>query len=80
MNNLIYILIAGITILIIIAVVLFISRKKSYKLVGTMNIDLNRDDKEICLFTLSMPLVDIQKEQYVLLKVNGNSKLKEWKN
>lgn len=59
-------------------VVIFVSRRRNFKTVGTMHIDMNREDKDICLFTLDMPLDDIAKEHYVIMRVNGSSNLKEW--
>ncbi len=55
-----------------------ISRKPNYKKVGTMHIDMSRNDKDICLFTLDLPLNDIAKEEFVILRVDGTPNLKEW--
>lgn len=56
----------------------FIKRNQKFKVVGTMHIDMSREDKDICLFTLDMPLSDIQKNRYVLMKIDSNSVLKDW--
>ena len=73
-----------ITILISVACIislfifLIIRRKPNYKKVGTMHIDMSRNDKDICLFTLDLPLNDIVKEEFVILRVDGTPNLKEW--
>ena len=55
-----------------------VNKKTNYKRVGTMHIDMNRADKDICLFTLDLPLNDIAKEDYVILRVDGAPNLQEW--
>lgn len=72
------IVIAAICFIAMVAFLIFAKRQQKFKLVGTMHIDMNREDKDICLFTLDIPLESISKEQYVLLKVDGKSGLKEW--
>ena len=79
MNFPIYaVVIAAICAVAIIVLLFIIKRKPDYKIVGTMHIDTSRDDKDICLFTLDMPLEDIQKERYVIIRIDGASNLKEW--
>ena len=63
---------------VIVIFLILIKKKQKYEVAGTMHIDTSRDNKDICLFTLDMPLEDIQKKQYVLLRVDGASNLKEW--
>ena len=72
------VVIAAICVISIVVLLIIVKRKPNYKVVGTMHIDVSREDKDICLFTLDMPLDDIQKERYVLLRVDGASNLKEW--
>lgn len=72
------IVIVAICLIAMVAFLIFAKRQLKFKLVGTMHIDMNREDKDICLFTLDIPLESISKEQYVLLKVDGKSGLKEW--
>ena len=79
MNFPIYaVVIAAICVIAIVVLLIIVKRKPNYEVVGTMHIDVSREDKDICLFTLDMPLEDIQKERYVLLRVDGASNLKEW--
>ena len=54
--------------------------KKKYKIGGTMHIDTSREDKDICLFTLNVPLEDLKKEHYILIKIDSESNLKSWEN
>lgn len=72
------IVIAAVCFIAMFIFAVFVKRNQKYKLVGTMRIDMKRSDKDICLFTLDYPLNDIAKEQYVLLRVDGTSNLKEW--
>ena len=75
----IYMVVIPIVIFAVIVIFLILVKKKQkYEVAGTMHIDTSRNDKDICLFTLDMPLEDIQKEQYVLIRIDGESNLKEW--
>ena len=64
--------------IIVMFTVIFVTKRRTYKMAGTMHVDMSREDKDICLFTLDMPLGDIAKEHYILMRVDGSSNLKEW--
>ena len=59
-------------------IVIFIAKRRNFKTAGTMYIDMNRDDKDICRFVLGMPLNEIAQEKYVIVVVKGTLNLKEW--
>lgn len=79
MNNIwFYISIACICLAAVSIVLVLIKAKQNYKTAGTMYIDMNRDDKDICRFVLGMPLNEIAQEKYVIVVVKGTLNLKEW--
>ena len=73
-----YIVIVAICIIAMFIFAIFIKRNQRYKIGGTMHIDLSRNDKDICLFTLDMPLNELQKEKAILIKIDSGSNLKSW--
>ena len=72
------IVVAVICVIAMVIFGIFIKRNQHYKVGGTMHIDMSRPDKDICLFTLHLPLEEIEKEKYVLMKIDSGSNLKEW--
>ena len=64
--------------IVVLSIYVLISKRTHYKTVGTIHVDLSREDKDICLFTLDMPLNEIAQERYVIIRVDGESNLREW--
>ena len=72
------IVVAVICIVAMIIFAIFVKRNQHYKVGGTMHIDTSRDDKDICLFTLEMPIEEIKKERVILIRIDSGSTLREW--
>ena len=64
--------------IVLMVTVIFITKHRNFKTAGTMYIDMNRDDKDICRFVLGMSLNEIAQEKYVIVVVKGTPNLKEW--
>ena len=77
-NYMFSIIIAVVCLIAMFIFAIFIKRNQHYKIGGTMHIDTSRDEKDICLFTLEMPIEDIKKERVILIRVDADSRLKEW--
>lgn len=72
------IVIAAICFIAIIIFLIFVKRNQHYTIAGTIHIDMSRTDKDICLFTLDMPLDEIKEHRAVLIRVDNGAVLKEW--
>lgn len=74
------IIVAAVCLVAMVIFAIFIKRNQHYKVGGTMHIDTSRDEKDILLFTLEMPIEDIKKERAVLVRIHCDTKLQEWQN
>lgn len=72
------IVIAVVCFIAIVIFLIFAKRTQHYTIAGTIHIDMSRTDKDICLFTLDMPLDEIKDHKAVLIRVDGGASLKEW--